>query len=188
VRNTDLDRIYKKYKEDPIFIHLQSSKFIPGEGIEFNPKYLFIGEAPGRHENLQGRPFVGPAGKLLRKFLEEYDITSYFLTNVLKYRPPNNRKPVADERNAGREYLISEINAVSPEYVVILGGTALIAMFGTGHSISEAHGKIFMGRYFCMYHPAAMIYDGSKESLMHQDFSNLIRLGTDIGGQSPDGT
>jgi DNA polymerase len=188
--NPELIDVYSRYQNDDTFRHLRTggSNFVPGEGNDDRPRYLFCGEAPGAYEDKQRRPFVGPAGRLLREFFRKYEVDDYFLTNVLKYRPPQNRRPVADEKRVGRDYVSEEIDIVNPDLVVLVGGTALTAFFGTSLTITRTHGKIAAGKYFAMYHPAAAIYDESKRSLIDEDFQRLTEIGNSIARDATAGT
>ncbi len=154
---------------------------VPGEG---NPEaeILFIGEAPGFTENQMGRPFVGVSGRLLRKNLvangwKEDDV---YITNIVKFRPPENRDPLPSEIEFFRIFLDKQIEIVSPEIIVTLGRFSMYKFFGEGVSISKIHGlprKIeWNGRQitvFPMYHPAAALRQGSVLRDFERDFAKL---------------
>ena len=144
----------------------------PSSGI------LFIGEAPGRNEDLQGRPFVGAAGKFLDELLQTIDLTreEVYVSNIVKYRPPNNRDPNDDEKKACRVWLNSELLFVNPKVIVTLGRHAL-TKFVPEAKISTDHGKSFSHSsgipIFAMYHPAAALYNPNLKDTMKKDFKKL---------------
>ncbi|MEO9309125.1 MAG: uracil-DNA glycosylase [Nitrososphaera sp.] len=152
---------------------------VPGVG---NPtaQIMFIGEAPGRTEDLRGEPFVGSAGKKLDAILEKNGILreSVYITNVVKCRPPDNRVPTQEEIYACSKYLEAEINAIKPKIICILGNTASNSILGQG-DITKNHGKIVKKNdrvYFLTFHPAAIIYNQDLYSLMEQDIQTLKKL------------
>lgn len=137
-------------------------KAVPGEG---NPEALvmFIGEAPGRNEDAQGRPFVGDAGRLLERLLQAIDLRreDVYIANVVKCRPPNNRDPLPVEVEACKSYLDRQIATINPRLIVTLGRISM-ARFFPGKLISQIHGqyKVESGRIVLpMYHPAAALRD-----------------------------
>jgi len=145
---------------------------------------MIIGEAPGYNEDLQGRPFVGPAGQLLDELLESIGIKrgGVFITNIVKCRPPNNRPPRVSERMACRPYLVRQMGLVRPKIVCPMGNTALKALVG-GLPIGETHGKMIEKEgvaYLPLYHPAAALYDASLNSVLLMDFKALgLLLGSE---------
>lgn len=150
---------------------------VPGEGSSF-AKIMFIGEAPGRNEDEQGRPFVGAAGKLLTEALQEAGLSreDVFITNVVKCRPPNNRVPMEEERSACRPYLERQIKLINPRIICILGRTAYESLLGGG-SITSNRGKLIRHGnrfYFLTVHPAAVIYNPELKSLFKKDIVNLV--------------
>ncbi len=152
---------------------------VPGKGSP-NAQIMFIGEAPGRTEDLRGEPFVGAAGKKLDTLLENNGILreSVYITNVVKCRPPNNRIPTLDEQQACSEYLKAEIEFINPKVICVLGNTACNSILGQG-DITKNHGQIVEknGRtYFLTFHPAATIYNQQLYSLMEQDIRLLKKL------------
>jgi len=157
-------------------------KAVPGEGSP-HAKAMIIGEAPGYNEDLQGRPFVGSAGQLLDELLESIVIErgGFFITNIVKCRPPNNRPPRASERKACMPYLVRQMDLVRPIIICPMGNTALNVLVG-GSSIGEAHGKVIEKEgvaYLPLYHPAAALYDASLKSVLFTDFKALgVLLGS----------
>ena len=150
---------------------------VPGEGSSF-AKIMFIGEAPGRSEDEQGRPFVGAAGKLLTEALQEAGLSreDVFITNIVKCRPPNNRVPAEEERSACRPYLERQIKLINPRIICILGRTAYESIL-EGSSITSNRGKLVRHNnrfYFLTVHPAAVIYNPELKSLFKKDIINLV--------------
>jgi uracil-DNA glycosylase len=154
-------------------------KAVPGEGPA-NAAIMFIGEGPGFHENEQGRPFVGAAGKFLDELLASIDMqrSQVFITNVVKCRPPGNRDPMPEELEACKEYLERQIQAINPKVIVTLGRYSM-AHFLPNARISEVHGQAMhvRGRLIVpMYHPAAALHQGSLKPVIERDFSLLPGL------------
>lgn len=152
---------------------------VPGKGNQ-NAKVIFIGEAPGRTEDMKGEPFVGSAGKKLSDALSKAGISreSVYITNVVKCRPPNNRVPNEIERAACRAYLDAEISAIKPKIVCILGNTASNSILGQGE-ITKNHGKIIEKegiRYFLTFHPAAIIYNQELARTFEEDIISLGKM------------
>ena len=156
---------------------------VPGKG---NPKaeILFIGEAPGRNEDLKGEPFVGSAGKILSEALDYASISrdDVFITNVVKCRPPENRLPLVEEKDACSEHLSKELEIIKPKIICILGNTAYNSLLG-GDSITKNRGKIIEKngqKYFLTIHPAAVIYNPELKDVLKNDIKaladNLRRL------------
>ena len=150
---------------------------VPGEGSN-SAKLMFIGEAPGRNEDEQGRPFVGTAGKLLTEALEEAGLSrkDVFITNVVKCRPPNNRVPTDQERDSCRPYLERQIKLINPKIICVLGRTAYEALL-KGGSITSNRGKLIEHQkrfYFLTVHPAAVIYNPQLKSVFKKDIVNLV--------------
>ena len=144
----------------------------PSSGI------LFIGEAPGKNEDLQGRPFVGSAGKFLDELLKSigYSREDVYVSNVVKYRPPNNREPQEDEKDACRVWLNAELLFVKPRVIVTLGRHAL-GRFVPDAGITASHGQSFEHPtgipVFAMYHPAAALYNPNLRDVLKKDFKQL---------------
>ena len=155
------------------------TRSVPGEGPE-RPDIMFIGEGPGYHEDQQGRPFVGPAGKLLEDLLAAIGLTrrDVYIANVIKCRPPNNRDPLPDEIKACRKYLDQQIRLLDPPVIVTLGRFSM-ARFMPGATISRVHGKPQQwGKrtIFPMYHPAAALHQGSLRRYLEEDIRKLPSL------------
>ena len=156
---------------------------VPGVG---NPDadIVFIGEAPGRDEDKHGEPFIGRAGKLLSELLESINLSrdDVYITNTVKYRPPNNRDPLPREVDACRDWLSDELTLIEPLVVVLLGRHAL-ARFIPEAKISDVHGTLLIKQiegiptdtFFALYHPAAALYNGSLKDVLKRDMKLLHR-------------
>lgn len=152
---------------------------LAGEGPK-NADVMVVGEAPGREEEKTGRPFMGASGQKLRQALAKNGLGSVFITNTVRCRPPENRKPGAAEIKACREYLDYEIQRVKPKYVVALGATPTKALFKGMAKVSQHHGTIIedktkLYRGYVSYHPAAMLYDPGIEPAFNADMARLGR-------------
>lgn len=139
---------------------------------------VFVGEGPGQQEDLQGEPFVGPAGKLLDTMLELIDLdrSKVYIANVVKCRPPRNRDPQPAEQDACAEWLERQIALVNPRLIVCLGRIAAMAMIKPDFRITREHGQWFARdgrRYMAMYHPSALLRDPSKRP---ETFEDLVSL------------
>ncbi len=150
---------------------------VPGFG---NPeaRVMLIGEAPGKNEDLQGRPFVGAAGKYLTELLGYAGLTreKVFIGNVLKCRPPSNRDPQPDEITLCAPFLRDQVRAIGPEYIVTMGNFATKFILRTDRGITKLHGRLEQtGRFkvFPVFHPAAAIYDRTKRESLEEDFRTL---------------
>ena len=158
-------------------LYKNTTKGVPGEG---NPhaEVMFVGEAPGYHEDRQGRPFVGPAGAFLNELLASIglDRTSVYITNVVKHRPPDNRDPLPEEIAACSDYLAEQIAAINPKVIVTLGRYSMARFFPTA-KISQIHGqaKLIDGRLIvAMYHPAAALHQAALKQTVIDDFKRAI--------------
>lgn len=160
-------------------LHHSRKNAVPGEGPA-NAKIMFIGEGPGFHENEQGRPFVGAAGKFLEELLGKIGMkrSDVYITNVVKCRPPANRDPMSEELEACNEYLERQIQAINPRVIVTLGRFSM-ARFLSNAKISDVHGQAMRvhGRLIVpMYHPAAALHQGSLKPVIERDFALLPEL------------
>jgi DNA polymerase len=145
---------------------------------------MFIGEGPGFHEDRQGRPFVGAAGKFLDELLAKIDLSrdDVYITNVVKCRPPGNRDPQADEIEACRPYLDRQIELIHPRLVVTLGRFSMQRYF-PGASISRIHGqakRIGNVLYYPMFHPAAALHQPRWRPMVEEDFLKIPDLLTKL--------
>ena len=160
-------------------LHYSRKLAVPGEGPA-NARIMFIGEGPGFHENEQGRPFVGAAGKFLDELLAKIGMQrqEVFIGNVVKCRPPGNRDPLPQELAACSEYLERQIQAINPKVIVTLGRYSM-AHYLPNAKISEVHGQAMKikGRLVvAMYHPAAALHQQSLRSTIEADFARLPEL------------
>jgi DNA polymerase len=142
---------------------------------------MFIGEAPGEQEDVQGRPFVGAAGKLLTELLATIGLKreEVYITNIVKCRPPNNRPPRKDEAAACRPYLERQLGHIRPSVVCPMGNSAIHALIETPDSVTALHGiplEVGEVTYFPMYHPAAALYTFQLRRVMEEDFEKLRGL------------
>jgi len=149
---------------------------VPGAGPS-DAAIVFIGEGPGFHENEQGLPFVGAAGKFLDELLEGIGIPrdQVFITNVVKCRPPGNRDPMAEELSACNGYLERQIHAINPKVIVTLGRYSM-QKYLPNAKISQAHGQAvrIKGRLVVpFYHPAAALHQPSLRAVVEADFARL---------------
>ncbi len=155
-----------------------------------NADLMFVGEAPGFHEDKQGYPFVGQAGKLLDKLLggiglERADV---YIANVIKCRPPGNRDPVPDEIEACEPYLFRQIELIEPRVIATLGNFATKLLSGKQLGITRVHGQeqavTLGGRQlllYPLYHPAAALYTPRMLTVLEEDFARLPAL---LGAES----
>lgn len=160
-------------------LHHSRKNAVPGDGPA-NADILFIGEGPGFHENEQGKPFVGAAGKFLDELLASIGMqrSDVFITNVVKCRPPGNRDPEPGEVSACGEYLDRQIQAINPKVIVTLGRYSM-GKFLNNAKISEIHGQALTirGRLVVpMYHPAAALHQQSLRPTIVADFKRLPEM------------
>ncbi len=166
---------------------LSAENLVFGEG-NLDAKIIFIGEAPGKKEDLSGRPFIGTAGRILDQNLSQIglDRQTTYITNIVKYRPDNNRDPSEAEKNLFLPYLIMQILIINPSVLVTLGRHSL-SVFDKSLTINENHGKIttikfkkinlkfsnYSFKLLPLYHPAATIYNRALKTVLENDFKNL---------------
>lgn len=158
-------------------LHRSARNAVPGEGSG-ESGIFFLGEAPGYHEDVQGRPFVGAAGQLLDELLAGIglDRTKVFITNVVRHRPPENRDPMPDEVTACDVWLRRHLDLLKPRVIVTLGRHAMYKFFPS-ESISRVHGKMRRTAdgltVFPVYHPAAALHQPALRSALQADFDAL---------------
>ncbi len=155
------------------------TKVVPGEGAE-DADILFIGEAPGWHEDQQGRPFVGPAGLYLDELLASINLKreQVYIANVIKCRPTENRDPLPAEIHNCRKWLERQIELIHPRMIVTLGRYSM-AMFFSGKGISKIHGTAQKRDniiYYAMYHPAAALHQQSLRQTIEADMLKIPSL------------
>lgn len=184
-----LDAIKQQILADNVAPELarQATQLVFGDG---NPDadIVFIGEAPGKHEDEQGKPFVGAAGKFLNEMLASIGMKreDIYITNIVKYRPPNNRDPYPEEKKAFLPYLQAQLEVIRPKIVVTLGRHSL-GCFLPDLQISKVHGEPKRVRInfhdgseqgypvviLPLFHPAAALYNGSMKQTLINDFSRI---------------
>jgi uracil-DNA glycosylase family 4 len=202
-KQQQLDEIREKILRDKVTPVLKetATQLVFGEG---NPDadVLFIGEAPGKNEDQQGKPFVGAAGKFLNEMLEMVDLKreDVYITNIVKYRPPNNRYPLPDEKSAFLPYLQAQLEVIQPKIVVTLGRHSMncflpdlqiskihgqpkririnmrnqaerIKQGETGVSPESSHGVAIV--IMPLFHPAAALYNGGMRQTLIDDFAKI---------------
>ncbi|MEM4739294.1 MAG: type-4 uracil-DNA glycosylase [Acidilobaceae archaeon] len=167
-------------------LHMSRTQAVPGDG-PINTEIVLVGEAPGKSEDEQGKPFVGAAGKLLDKLLEIAGLerSKVYITNVVKCRPPENREPEDNEIKACNNYLRRELSLIKPKLIVALGriaGKTLYEMCGIRWvNINVARGRVVDCRtnnlefkLIVTYHPAAALYNPNLRSELERDFREHI--------------
>jgi uracil-DNA glycosylase family 4 len=158
---------------------------VVGDGSE-QAKVMFIGEAPGYYEDVEGRPFVGAAGKFLNELLSEAGLerSEVYIANILKCRPPNNREPLPDEIKKCTPYLEEQIKSIKPKVIVTLGNYATGFIFSRAglqfYGITKHHGRAhevsLLGlkvKVYPTFHPASALYHGEYRTLLVEDFKKL---------------
>ena len=159
-----------------------------------NADLMFVGEAPGFHEDQQGIPFVGQAGKLLDKLLAGIGLTraDVYVANTLKCRPPGNRDPLPDEKQKCEPWLFKQIELIRPKVVATLGNHATKQLSGKETGITRVHGqpqRLNLGALavllYPLYHPAAALYTPAMFKVLEEDFARLPEL---LGAPVPEPT
>lgn len=176
-----LESVAANILADDVCPHLRTTatQLVPGEGSP-DAWLMFVGEAPGKNEDLQGKPFVGASGKLLTAMLAGIGIArdEVFITSILKYRPPNNRDPKPQEVRAFLPYLVQQIEIIQPKLIVLLGRHAMNA-FLPDLRISDVHGQLINKNdkaYLPLYHPAAALYNGGLRQTLTEDFNKIPKI------------
>ncbi len=184
-KKTVLEKLHQKWKKEcTCELRNSATQAVPGDG-NARAKIVFIGEAPGKKEDELGRPFVGAAGKFLDEMLQTISLKreDIYITNIVKYRPPNNRDPLPDEKSACREWLLGEIKIIKPALIVLLGRHAMSNFFPE-LQISKAHGKLLTKKFegistkyfFPLYHPAAVLHNESIRKILKTDFKKIPKV------------
>lgn len=190
-RQQQLERIAQRILDDQVCPELaaQATQLVFGDG---NPdaEIVFIGEAPGKNEDLQGKPFVGASGKFLSEMLESVGLKrqDIYITNIVKYRPPNNRDPLPEEKRAFLPYLQSQLEVIAPKVVITLGRHSTNC-FLPDLQISKAHGQpkrvklqfkdsddVLEVVILPLYHPAAALYNGGMRQTLLDDFAAIPEI------------
>jgi DNA polymerase len=187
-KQAELDKIKQHILADNVCPELAktATQLVFGDGSP-DAQLVFIGEAPGKHEDEQGKPFIGAAGKFLGEMLESIGLkrSDVYITNIVKYRPPNNRDPLPEEKKAFLPYLQAQLEVIQPVMVVTLGRHSL-SCFLPDLQISKVHGqpkrirlKFKNGQQqdgykviiLPLFHPAAALYNGSMRQTLIDDFA-----------------
>ncbi len=159
-----------------------------------NAELMFVGEAPGFHEDANGVPFVGQAGKLLERLLNGIGLsrTDVYIANVLKCRPPGNRDPHPEEIEACESHLFRQIELIRPALVATLGNFATKLLSGKPAGITRVHGveqEVELGgsrvTLYPLFHPAAALYTPSMQKVLEEDFARIPELLGRAGGSAP---
>lgn len=181
-KQSQLDELKADIIENDICPELaeQATQLVMGDG-NLNAEIVFIGEAPGKREDELGLPFVGASGKFLNEMLAQAGLerSDVYITNVVKYRPPNNRDPKPAEKKAFLPYLLKQLEIIHPKVVITLGRHSM-EYFLPDAKIGEVHGQphtvqidgdVFM--IIPLYHPAAALYNGSLRATLIEDFMRV---------------
>ena len=150
-----------------------------GEGNPQAPIFI-IGEAPGREEDLKGRPFVGKSGQLLEKILHACGFNRYqhvFISNIIKCRPPGNRAPSLEEIRVCKPYLLQQIQIIDPDILILLGSTALKSMVGQDQKITKVRGTWLNCEHrlaMPVYHPSALLRNPALKRETWEDFQKIV--------------
>lgn len=180
-KQTQLDDVQQQIVTDQVCPDLASSatQLVFGDG-NVDAEMVFVGEAPGKNEDLQGRPFVGAAGRFLNEMLATIGLTreDIYITNIVKYRPLNNRDPLPEEKQAFLPYLRRQIEIIKPKLIVTLGRHSM-ECFLPGLKISQVHGqpqRLAGQVYLPLFHPAAALYNGGKRQTLLDDFARIPKI------------
>lgn len=178
-KQTRLDQITADMLSDPNLcpdLAKTATNLVPGEGNP-NADVVFIGEAPGRNEDITGKPFVGASGKFLTELIQSAGLKrdDVFITSIVKYRPPNNRDPRPDEKQQSWPYLLRQLRVIQPKLVVTLGRHSM-GYFVPKGTITELHGTLITGGEWPVlpvFHPAAALYNNNMRKVIIEDFARL---------------
>jgi DNA polymerase len=181
----DLNRIHEEIRNcKKCRLHETRTNTVPGEG-PIEAKAMICGQAPGRTEDKEGRPFVGRAGRVLNKALNSIKVAreDLFITSPIKCFPPKNRPPRSDELNTCRSYLDEQIQIIKPKIIVALGNYALQTLLNRKVAVSQVHGKPLKEKEFIVFptfHPAAAMRFPKIDAQFERDFKSLKELLTEL--------
>ena len=177
-----LENLKKKIAEiDACDLKNHANQLVFSDG-NFRSKIMLVGEGPGQKEDETGKPFMGDAGKLLNKMLAAIDVKreSIYITNVVNYRPPNNRKPTTAEINKYSKFLYEHISIINPKILIIMGGTAMEALIGNNFKISKERGiwkdVIIKGKTYLSivtFHPAYLLRQPDQKKYSWIDLKEI---------------
>jgi len=161
-------------------LHQARTNTVPGEG---NPKakLVFVGEGPGKNEDIQGRPFIGRSGNLLTKMIADMGLSreEIFITSIVKCRPPNNRTPLKTEINACKLYLREQLRVIRPGIICTLGAPAAMTLLRKKGSMTAIRGKWFEYegiKLMPTFHPAYLLRNPSKKQEVRIDFQEIMKI------------
>lgn len=181
-KQAQLDEIKEEIIKQKICPDLAKSatQLVFGDGSA-DADVVLVGEAPGKNEDEQGLPFVGAAGRFLNEMLDAIGSKreNVYITNIVKYRPPNNRDPYPDEKVAFLPFLKRQLEVIKPKLIVTLGRHSMEVLLPPGLKISQCHGqpKRYNGQvYMPLFHPAAALYNNSMRQTLIEDFMKIPRV------------
>lgn len=158
----------------------EAKQLVFGDG-NVDAEIIFVGEAPGKNEDLQGIPFVGAAGRFLNEMLASINLEreGIYITNIVKYRPPNNRDPLPEEKAAFLPFLQAQVEVIKPKLIATLGRHSMDSLLPGMLQISRDHGqpKRYKGQvYLPLFHPAAALYNGGLRQTLVEDFAKIPHI------------
>jgi uracil-DNA glycosylase family 4 len=180
-----LDKLNKYWEKNcPCGLKKTAKQAVFGDG-NAESQIVFIGEAPGKKEDKGGKPFVGAAGKFLNEMLKKIGMKreEIYITNIVKYRPPNNRDPKPEEKEDCNEWLTEELKIIKPKLIVFLGRHSMLRFFPS-EKIGDVHGKLVIlntpelgeQAFLPLYHPAAALYNGDMRTTLIKDFKKIPQI------------
>jgi len=184
-KKEQLDKLNKYWEENcQCSLKKTAKQAVFGDG-NAESQIIFIGEAPGKKEDEGGKPFIGAAGKFFTEMLKGIKMKreDIYITNIVKYRPPDNRDPDPKEKEDCNEWLINELKIINPKLIIFLGRHSMLRFF-PGELIGELHGKLIiknipeLGKkqaFLPLYHPAAALYNGSMRATLIKDFKKITK-------------
>jgi len=184
-KQTQLEALAAKIRDKKITPELAATatNLVMGDG-NLDADIVFIGEAPGKNEDLQGLPFVGAAGKFLNEMLSTINLErqDVYITNIVKYRPPENRDPTPEEKAAFWPYLVKQLQIINPKIIITLGRHSM-EYFLPSMKISDVHGqpkRVDFGDkkvvILPLFHPAAALYNGGLRQTLLDDFQHVPKV------------
>jgi uracil-DNA glycosylase family 4 len=186
VKQASKQELLNKIKEDILKQNIcpdlaaGATQLVFGDGSP-DADIVFIGEAPGKNEDQQGIPFVGAAGKFLAEMLQGIGLErkDVYITNIVKYRPPENRDPLPDEKAAFLPFLKAQLEVIKPKLVVTLGRHSMEVLLPPELKISQVHGqpkRLKDQVYLPLFHPAAALYNGAMRQTLIDDFARIPKV------------
>lgn len=180
-KQSKMDELVKQILADNACPDLANgaTQLVVGAG-SLDSDIMFVGEAPGAKEDQQGTPFIGAAGKFLSEMLDSINLSrdDVYITNIVKYRPPNNRDPLPEEKATFLPYLEQEVAIIKPKIIATLGRHSMNS-FMPKLKISDVHGQQQQHNgqlYLPLYHPAAALYNGSLRKQLLDDFAQIPKI------------